>query len=86
MTNIASKETVRLIIGKSEALILFELLHDFHRQPTLEIKDGADRLALVRVHGALESTRSFLSRPDSWVDSSPPRLAPLRGRVSLKPV
>jgi hypothetical protein len=56
MTNIASNETVTLIIGKAEALILFELLHDFHRQPTLEIKDDAERLALVRVHGALEST------------------------------
>jgi hypothetical protein len=55
MTNIASKKTVTLIIGKAEALILFELLHDFHRQPTLEIKDDAERLALVRVHGALES-------------------------------
>jgi hypothetical protein len=56
MTNIASKETVTLIIGKAEALILFELLHDFHGQPTLEIKDDAERFALVRVHGALEST------------------------------
>ena len=56
MTNIASKETVILIIGKPEALILFELLHDFHRQPTLQIKDDAERLALARVHGALEST------------------------------
>src|SRR6266480_1727641 len=56
MTNIAPKETVTLIIGKAEALILFELLFDFYRQPALEIKDDAQRLALVRVHGALEST------------------------------
>jgi len=56
MTNIASKETVTLIIGKAEALILFELLFDFCRQPALEIKDDAQRLALVRVQCALEST------------------------------
>src|SRR6266403_310422 len=56
MTDIAPNETVTLIIGKAEALILFELLFDFYRQPTLEIKDDAQRLALVRVHGALEST------------------------------
>jgi len=55
MTNIAPNETVTLIIGKAEALILFELLFAFHRQPALEIKDDAQRLALLRVHGALES-------------------------------
>jgi hypothetical protein len=56
MTNIAPNETVTLIIGKAEALMLFDLPFDFYRQPTLEIKDDAQRLALVRVHGALEST------------------------------
>ncbi len=56
MTDIAPNDTVTLTIGKAEALILFELLFDFYRQPTLEIKDDAERLALVRMHGALEST------------------------------
>ena len=56
MTDIAPNDTVTLTIGKAEALILFELLFDFHRQPTLEIKDDAERLALVRMHGVLEST------------------------------
>lgn len=56
MTNIAPKVTVTLVIGKTEALVLFELLFDFYRQPALEIKDDAERLALVRLHGALEST------------------------------
>ncbi len=41
MTNIAPNETVTLTIGKAEALILFELLFDFYRQPALEIKDDA---------------------------------------------
>lgn len=43
-------------MGKTEALVLFEPPHDFHRQPTLQIKDEAERLGLVRVDGALEST------------------------------
>jgi REP element-mobilizing transposase RayT len=52
MTN----EKVNISIGKPEALILFELLADFHSQPVLEFKDNAERLALVRLHGALQST------------------------------
>lgn len=56
MTNITPNETVTLVIGKPEALILFELLFDFYRQSSLQIKDDAVRLALVRLHGALEST------------------------------
>ena len=49
-------ETVTINITKAEALVLFELLADFHGQPVLEIKDNAERLSLVRIHGALEST------------------------------
>jgi len=56
MRNIASNETVTLVIGKAEALILFELLANFYRQTALQIKDDAERLALVRLQGALEST------------------------------
>jgi hypothetical protein len=50
------QENVSISIGKPEALILFELLADFHNQPALELKDSAERLALVRLHGALQST------------------------------
>jgi hypothetical protein len=56
MNKTIPSETVTLTIGKAEALILFELLADFQRQTALPIKDNADRLALLRVHGALEST------------------------------
>ena len=49
-------ETISLILGKAEALILFELLAGFHSQPTLQVRDNAERLALVRLHGALEKT------------------------------
>jgi len=51
-----TETTVPLTIGKAEALILFELLNDFHSQSVLELKDNADRLALVRLYGALQST------------------------------
>ena len=51
-----SDETVMLKMGKNEALILFELLADFHSQPELRIADNADRLALIRIQGALEKT------------------------------
>jgi len=47
---------ISINIGKREALILFELLADFHSQPILELKDNAEKLALVRLHGALQST------------------------------
>lgn len=50
------QEGVRIRIGKPEALILFEMLADFHDQPSIRISDNAERLALVRLHGALEST------------------------------
>jgi hypothetical protein len=43
-------------IGRDEALILFELLADFSSQSELTIGDEADRLALFRLHGALDST------------------------------
>lgn len=49
-------ETVTLTIGKAEALVLFELLVDFHDEPALAIRDNADRLALVRLGGLLEKT------------------------------
>jgi hypothetical protein len=56
MNNTFVREKVSISIGKPEALILFELLAAFHSQPALSFKDNAERLALVRLHGALEST------------------------------
>ncbi len=57
MTNIAPNETVTLTIGKAEALILFELLFDFYRQPALEIKDDAQRLVGARAWRSGKHTR-----------------------------
>jgi hypothetical protein len=44
-----------LAIGKSEALVLFDFLADFHQERSLAVNDSAERLALARLHGALES-------------------------------
>jgi len=51
-----SDDKITLTIGRDEALILFELLADFYSHPTLEIGSAVERLALVRLHGALEKT------------------------------
>ena len=56
MENANLGETISLTIGRDEAVILFELLASFHRQSALEIKDDAERISLVRLSGALEST------------------------------
>ena len=58
------REKIVLRVGRAEALILFELLADFSRQPSLEIRDEAERLALFRLHGALEETLVESSKPD----------------------
>jgi hypothetical protein len=55
MNKTIENEKINISIGKPEALILFELLADFHSQPVLAFKDNAERLALVRLQGALES-------------------------------
>ena len=54
--NTDNNDKVTITIGKPEALILFELLADFHSDPVLKFRDNAERLALVRLHGALQNT------------------------------
>lgn len=64
MSNTAARETITLVIGKSEALILFDFLAGFHHESSLQVNDNAVRLALVRLHGALESTLVEQFSPD----------------------
>lgn len=64
MSKTATRETITLVIGKSEALILFDFLADFHHESSLQVNDNAERLALVRLHGALESTLVEQFSPD----------------------
>ena len=47
---------VTLTIGKADALILLELLADFHSQAELHVRDHAERLSLWQLQGALEKT------------------------------
>jgi len=54
--NTDSSDKVTITIGKPEAQILFELLADFHSDSVLKFRDNAERLALVRLHGALQNT------------------------------
>ena len=76
------EEAVRLEIGRDEALVLFELLADFYSQPQIEIPTTAERLALVRLHGALEKTLVEPFRPDygDLLNSARARLASQSGR------
>jgi len=63
-------------IGRDEAVILFEMLAEFSSQPILPIRDEAERLALFRLHGALESTLEEPLMPEyrQIVDESRSRL------------
>ena len=47
---------VNLQLGMDEALVLFEALADFHSQLSLAVPSPAERLALIRLHGALEKS------------------------------
>jgi hypothetical protein len=47
---------IDISLGRDEALILFELLFDLSGKTSFSLDDSVDRLALVRLHGALEST------------------------------
>ena len=51
-----NQESTTVTLGRSEALVLFELLADFDRQNCIAIGSDAERLALLRLHAALEST------------------------------
>ena len=55
MDDALSDENVTIAIRKAEALVLFELLADINDQSVLELHDNADKLALARLHGRLET-------------------------------
>jgi len=43
-----------MTIGKAEAIVWFDLLADFHNQPHLSIRNGAERVALWMLEACLE--------------------------------
>jgi len=49
------QQRVQVELAHDEAVVLFELLADFQYQATLSIPSTAERLALLRLGGALES-------------------------------
>jgi hypothetical protein len=49
-------ESVTLTLTKAEALILFDLLADFHEDPSLKVRDRADRVALWNLASLLEKS------------------------------
>ena len=67
---------ITISIGRDEAVILFEMLAEFSSQPTLPVRDEAERIALFRLHGALESLFASPSDPDyrKLLDKSRSRL------------
>ena len=56
--------TMTIHLDKDEALVLFSLLADFYEQKCLEVPSAAERLALVRLHGALEKALVEPFQPD----------------------
>lgn len=59
-----SDKKINFELGRDEALVLFELLAGFYDESTLDVPTPAERLALVRLHGALERTLVEPLQPD----------------------
>ncbi|HEY0758629.1 MAG TPA: hypothetical protein VGD59_05160 [Acidisarcina sp.] len=53
-----------LTLGRAEALVLFEMLADYRDQPCVEAQTPAEKLALVKLHGALETALVEPFMPD----------------------
>jgi hypothetical protein len=70
------EDEISLAMGRSEALVLFEMLAAFSTQPVLKISSPAERLALVRLHGALEKTlvEPFMPNYEAVIDEARARL------------
>jgi hypothetical protein len=72
-----SEKSTTLTMGRDGALVLFELLAGFSYQPFLKVSDPAERLALARLHGALEKTlvEPFMGNYRAMIDEARSRLA-----------
>ena len=64
--------TTTLTLERAEALVLFELLSDFDSQPCLPLRTPAEKLALTRLHGALEKVlvEPFMPEYHSLIDEA----------------
>jgi len=59
-----SDDTIILTLTKPEALVLFELLADFHEQKELKIGNQAERIALRNLSSRLEKTVVEIFSPE----------------------
>ena len=59
-----SDTVVTLQLGVDEALVLFETLYAFYSQPSIEVPSAAERIAFIRLHGALEKCLVEPLKPD----------------------
>ena len=57
-------ETVALTVTKAEALILFELLANFHEESSIQVRDQAERIALWNLSSLLEKSLVDLFSPN----------------------
>jgi hypothetical protein len=59
-----SESIITIELNRDAALVLFELLADFKASSSLALPEAADSIALLRLHGALESTLTEPFRPE----------------------
>jgi hypothetical protein len=59
-----TNETVALTVTKAEALILFELLANFHEESSIQVRDQAERIALWNLSSLLEKSLVDLFSPN----------------------
>jgi hypothetical protein len=78
-----AEDITTLTLGRAEALVLFELLADYHNQPCVEARTSADKFALLRLHAALEKALVEPFMPDyrALIDEARSELATLAGTV-----
>ncbi len=78
-----SEEGIHLAIGRAEALVLFEMLAEFNNQPCLQIRSPAERLALVRLQGALEKAlvEPFMPEYRALIDEAESVLNSQSGKI-----
>jgi len=57
-------DSLSITIGKAEALVLFDLLADFHDQPHLTIRNSAERVVVWRLGAWLDKELVEPFHPD----------------------
>lgn len=71
------EDQIEISLGKDEALVLFELLFDYFDAPALDVPNAAERVALWRLHAALEKilVEPFLPEYGSLLNAARERMS-----------